>query len=96
MWAARAACFQATALPQAPRGGGHIRQAAARLSEGAGAALAAWAHGHGPQVPALLGTRGPSGRGCRGKYSVVMATAGQAPTGCPAAGLVHTGQGSYS
>lgn len=96
MWAARAACILATALPRAPRGGGHIRHAAARLGEGARAAPATWAHGPRPPSSSPAGDTRPLQQGLHEKASVVTAAAGPAPTGCPAVGLVHRGRGSHS
>lgn len=71
MWAARAVCFQATALPWAPRGGGHIRHAVALLARELRLPAPQPRHTH-PMAPkhgpAEHGR--PSGRACSRKHIV--------------------------
>lgn len=70
MWAERAVCFQATALPWAPRGGGHIRHAEALPARELG--LPACSPGTQPMAPKLSRAvhERPSVRGCVRKRGV--------------------------
>lgn len=94
MWAARAACFQATALPRAPRGGGHIRHAAAQLGEGARAAPAARAQGPWPPSSSPAGDTRPLPQGLQEKARRCHGYCWPNTYWVPAAG--HTEQTSHA